>query len=112
MPSVCLQGLDSFKVKEKFFSGSKEPVAAFPVPFDLPPELYGSKGRTHVKGDHGCYVWNSAQKKPSVSQWEVGSQNTSEIQVCRGPFAALPRATRALILELVGPGAPLNSYHY
>ncbi|XP_045757350.2 tyrosyl-DNA phosphodiesterase 1 isoform X2 [Mirounga angustirostris] len=38
-------GLDSFKVKQKFFSESKEPAAAFPVPFDLPPELYGSKGR-------------------------------------------------------------------
>uniref|UniRef100_A0A452QT95 Tyrosyl-DNA phosphodiesterase 1 n=2 Tax=Ursus TaxID=9639 RepID=A0A452QT95_URSAM len=38
-------GLDSFKVKQKFFFGSKEPAAAFPVPYDLPPELYGSKGR-------------------------------------------------------------------
>ncbi|XP_004394521.1 PREDICTED: tyrosyl-DNA phosphodiesterase 1 [Odobenus rosmarus divergens] len=43
-------GLDSFKVKQKFFSGSKEPAAAFPVPFDLPPELYGSKDRP--------WIWN------------------------------------------------------
>ncbi|XP_006749534.1 tyrosyl-DNA phosphodiesterase 1-like [Leptonychotes weddellii] len=43
-------GLDSFKVKQKFFSGSKEPAAAFPIPFDLPPELYGSKDRP--------WIWN------------------------------------------------------
>lgn len=91
---LCLQGLDSFKVKQKFFFGSKEPAAAFPVPYDLPPELYGSKGRTHMKGDDGC----CAQKKPSVSQWEVGSWNTLEMQVCRGVFAALSGATRAVIL--------------
>ncbi|GAB5573092.1 tyrosyl-DNA phosphodiesterase 1 isoform X1 [Prionailurus iriomotensis] len=36
-------GLDSFRVKQKFFSGSKEPTSSFPVPYDLPPELYGSK---------------------------------------------------------------------
>lgn len=45
-PSVCLQGLDSFKVKQKFFSDNQEPTASFPVPYDLPPELYGSKGET------------------------------------------------------------------
>ncbi|XP_057398017.1 tyrosyl-DNA phosphodiesterase 1-like isoform X2 [Balaenoptera acutorostrata] len=37
-------GLDSFRVKQKFFSRSQEPMASFPVPYDLPPELYGSKG--------------------------------------------------------------------
>uniref|UniRef100_A0A8I3W3T8 Tyrosyl-DNA phosphodiesterase 1 n=2 Tax=Callithrix jacchus TaxID=9483 RepID=A0A8I3W3T8_CALJA len=36
-------GLDSFKVKQKFFAGSQEPMTTFPVPYDLPPELYGSK---------------------------------------------------------------------
>ncbi|KAG5206974.1 hypothetical protein JEQ12_018547 [Ovis aries] len=37
-------GLDSFKVKQKFFSGSsQEPTASFPVPYDLPPELYGDR---------------------------------------------------------------------
>ncbi|XP_042548796.1 tyrosyl-DNA phosphodiesterase 1 [Dipodomys spectabilis] len=45
-------GLDSFKVKEKFFSGSREPTGKppFPVPYDLPPELYGSKDRP--------WIWN------------------------------------------------------
>ncbi|GAB1297701.1 Tyrosyl-DNA phosphodiesterase 1 [Apodemus speciosus] len=36
-------GLDTFKVKQKFFSSSCEPMASFPVPYDLPPELYGSQ---------------------------------------------------------------------
>ncbi|XP_029806228.1 tyrosyl-DNA phosphodiesterase 1 isoform X1 [Suricata suricatta] len=43
-------GLDSFKVTPKFFSGSKEPASSFPVPYDLPPELYGSKDRP--------WIWN------------------------------------------------------
>ncbi|XP_006192906.1 tyrosyl-DNA phosphodiesterase 1 [Camelus ferus] len=43
-------GLDSFKVKQKLFSGSQEPTASFPVPYDLPPELYGSKDRP--------WIWN------------------------------------------------------
>ncbi|XP_006925584.1 tyrosyl-DNA phosphodiesterase 1 isoform X2 [Pteropus alecto] len=43
-------GLESFKVKQKFFSGSQEPAASFPVPYDLPPELYGSKDRP--------WIWN------------------------------------------------------
>ncbi|KAB0354950.1 hypothetical protein FD755_022409, partial [Muntiacus reevesi] len=44
-------GLDSFKVKQKFFSGSsQEPTASFPVPYDLPPELYGDRDRP--------WVWN------------------------------------------------------
>lgn len=43
-------GLDSFRVKQKFFSGSQEPAASFPVPYDLPPELYGSKDRP--------WIWN------------------------------------------------------
>nr|XP_003939917.2 tyrosyl-DNA phosphodiesterase 1 isoform X2 [Saimiri boliviensis boliviensis]XP_003939918.2 tyrosyl-DNA phosphodiesterase 1 isoform X2 [Saimiri boliviensis boliviensis]XP_010348885.2 tyrosyl-DNA phosphodiesterase 1 isoform X2 [Saimiri boliviensis boliviensis] len=42
-------GLDSFKVKQKFFAGSQEPMP-FPVPYDLPPELYGSKDRP--------WIWN------------------------------------------------------
>ncbi|KAF6133265.1 tyrosyl-DNA phosphodiesterase 1 [Phyllostomus discolor] len=36
-------GLDSFRVKPRFFSSGQEPAASFPVPCDLPPELYGSK---------------------------------------------------------------------
>ncbi|KAM7165475.1 tyrosyl-DNA phosphodiesterase 1 isoform 3-T5 [Macrochelys suwanniensis] len=38
-------GLDTgyFHVKKKMFSGSNEPVTSFPVPYDLPPEQYGSK---------------------------------------------------------------------
>ncbi|XP_066244354.1 tyrosyl-DNA phosphodiesterase 1 isoform X2 [Saccopteryx leptura] len=43
-------GLDSFMVKQKFFSGSGGPAAPFPVPYDLPPELYGSKDRP--------WIWN------------------------------------------------------
>ncbi|KAM9202188.1 tyrosyl-DNA phosphodiesterase 1 isoform 1-T1 [Dugong dugon] len=43
-------GLDSFNVRPKFFSGSQEPTASFPVPYDLPPELYGSKDRP--------WIWN------------------------------------------------------
>lgn len=43
-------GLDSFNVKQKFFSSHQEPAAAFPVPYDLPPELYGSKDRP--------WIWN------------------------------------------------------
>ncbi|XP_040598573.1 tyrosyl-DNA phosphodiesterase 1 isoform X2 [Mesocricetus auratus] len=43
-------GLDTFRVKQKFFSSSCEPAASFPVPYDLPPELYGSKDRP--------WIWN------------------------------------------------------
>nr|XP_045011142.1 tyrosyl-DNA phosphodiesterase 1 [Jaculus jaculus]XP_045011143.1 tyrosyl-DNA phosphodiesterase 1 [Jaculus jaculus]XP_045011144.1 tyrosyl-DNA phosphodiesterase 1 [Jaculus jaculus]XP_045011145.1 tyrosyl-DNA phosphodiesterase 1 [Jaculus jaculus] len=43
-------GLDIFKVKQKFFSGSQGPTASFPVPYDLPPELYGNKDRP--------WIWN------------------------------------------------------
>ncbi|KAI6055568.1 tyrosyl-DNA phosphodiesterase 1 [Marmota monax] len=43
-------GLDSFKVKQKFFSGSRESTDLFPVPYDLPPEPYGSKDRP--------WIWN------------------------------------------------------
>ncbi|XP_036062154.1 tyrosyl-DNA phosphodiesterase 1 isoform X1 [Onychomys torridus] len=48
LPSVF--GLDTFKVKQKFFSSSCEPAASFPVPYDLPPELYGNKDRP--------WIWN------------------------------------------------------
>lgn len=58
MIPLCLQGLDSFRVKHKFFSGSQEPAASFPVPYDLPPELYGSKGEARVKG---TWVWGPAE---------------------------------------------------
>uniref|UniRef100_A0A8C4VQS6 Tyrosyl-DNA phosphodiesterase 1 n=1 Tax=Gopherus evgoodei TaxID=1825980 RepID=A0A8C4VQS6_9SAUR len=45
-------GLDTgyFHVKKKMFSGSNEPVTSFPVPYDLPPEQYGSKDRP--------WIWN------------------------------------------------------
>ncbi|XP_026634447.1 tyrosyl-DNA phosphodiesterase 1 [Microtus ochrogaster] len=43
-------GLDTFNVKQKFFSSSCEPMTSFPVPYDLPPELYGSKDRP--------WIWN------------------------------------------------------
>ncbi|XP_004837542.1 tyrosyl-DNA phosphodiesterase 1 [Heterocephalus glaber] len=43
-------GLASFKVKQKFSSGSQELAPPFPVPYDLPPELYGSKDRP--------WIWN------------------------------------------------------
>ncbi|XP_040831107.1 tyrosyl-DNA phosphodiesterase 1 [Ochotona curzoniae] len=43
-------GLDSFNVKRKFFSSHQELTAPFPVPYDLPPELYGSKDRP--------WIWN------------------------------------------------------
>lgn len=45
-------------MKHKFFSGSQEPAASFPVPYDLPPELYGSKGEARVKG---TWVWGPAE---------------------------------------------------
>ncbi|XP_036887116.1 tyrosyl-DNA phosphodiesterase 1 [Sturnira hondurensis] len=48
IPSVF--GLDSFRVKQRFFSGSQEPAASFPVPCDLPPEPYGSRDRP--------WIWN------------------------------------------------------
>ncbi|KAF7477085.1 hypothetical protein GHT09_011843 [Marmota monax] len=47
---VFVRGLDSFKVKQKFFSGSRESTDLFPVPYDLPPEPYGSKDRP--------WIWN------------------------------------------------------
>nr|XP_006122402.1 tyrosyl-DNA phosphodiesterase 1 isoform X1 [Pelodiscus sinensis]XP_006122403.1 tyrosyl-DNA phosphodiesterase 1 isoform X1 [Pelodiscus sinensis]XP_014428746.1 tyrosyl-DNA phosphodiesterase 1 isoform X1 [Pelodiscus sinensis] len=45
-------GLDTgyFHVKTKMFSGSNEPMTSFPVPYDLPPEQYGSKDRP--------WIWN------------------------------------------------------
>ncbi|XP_055989863.1 tyrosyl-DNA phosphodiesterase 1 [Sorex fumeus] len=42
-------GLDSFKVKQKF-SSTQDPATPFPVPYDLPPEQYGSKDRP--------WIWN------------------------------------------------------
>uniref|UniRef100_A0A8D0H9C1 Tyrosyl-DNA phosphodiesterase 1 n=1 Tax=Sphenodon punctatus TaxID=8508 RepID=A0A8D0H9C1_SPHPU len=41
--------VNCFQVKEKF-SGSNEPATSFPVPYDLPPEQYGSKDRP--------WIWN------------------------------------------------------
>jgi hypothetical protein len=53
---VYLQGLDSFKVKQKFFSGNQESMPSFPVPYDLPPELYGSKGKTEEGSLGECAI--------------------------------------------------------
>ncbi|NXD14536.1 TYDP1 phosphodiesterase, partial [Nothocercus nigrocapillus] len=39
-----------FHVKGKLHSESKDPVTSFPVPYDLPPEQYGSKDRP--------WIWN------------------------------------------------------
>ncbi|XP_032300711.1 tyrosyl-DNA phosphodiesterase 1 isoform X2 [Coturnix japonica] len=45
-------GLDSgyFHVKGNLLSESKDPATSFPVPFDLPPEQYGSKDQP--------WIWN------------------------------------------------------
>lgn len=43
-------GLDSFKVKQKFFSAGQDSAASFPVPYDLPPEQYSCKDRP--------WIWN------------------------------------------------------
>ncbi|XP_007942718.1 tyrosyl-DNA phosphodiesterase 1 [Orycteropus afer afer] len=48
LPSTL--GLDSFSVKPKFFASSQELTASFPVPYDLPPELYDSKDQP--------WIWN------------------------------------------------------
>lgn len=58
--TLCQQGLDSFNVKRKFFSSHQELTAPFPVPYDLPPELYGSKGET--KSDPGLWKPLEAQR--------------------------------------------------
>lgn len=39
---------DYFHVKENFFSENQESVASFPVPYDLPLEQYGSKGKLYL----------------------------------------------------------------
>ena len=79
-------------MKQRFFSGSQEPAASFPVPYDLPPELYGSKGEARVKGDLGVGAQaetGGAQEKPWVSRWQAGLQKTLETQVVEAPL--LPR---------------------
>ncbi|XP_050655029.1 tyrosyl-DNA phosphodiesterase 1 isoform X1 [Macaca thibetana thibetana] len=78
-------GLDNFKVKQKFFAGSQEPMATFPVPYDLPPELYGSKGETQIKENHGWICirkTNRAQEKPlvSVGSWLMEPSGSSGLQ--------------------------------
>ncbi|KAL4832686.1 hypothetical protein H8958_012627, partial [Nasalis larvatus] len=78
-------GLDNFKVKQKFFAGSQEPMATFPVPYDLPPELYGSKGETQIKENHGWICirkTNRAQEKAlvSVGSWLMEPSESSGLQ--------------------------------
>ncbi|XP_074091624.1 tyrosyl-DNA phosphodiesterase 1 isoform X2 [Macrotis lagotis] len=51
--AVCYlrpMGIDTFKVKRKVFSENREPTTSFPVPYDLPPEIYDSKDRP--------WIWN------------------------------------------------------
>ncbi|KAM9071122.1 tyrosyl-DNA phosphodiesterase 1 [Sarcophilus harrisii] len=43
-------GMDTFKIKRKVFSEKQEPATSFPVPYDLPPEIYNSKDRP--------WIWN------------------------------------------------------
>lgn len=89
---MCSQGLDSFKVKQKFFSGSKEPAAAFPVPYDLPPELYGNKGRIHMKGNRVWYQNRNCSKEAvglSVGGWLMEHFGN---RLARSPLAALSGA--------------------
>lgn len=107
IPSVCLQGLDSFRVKPRFFSGGQEPAASFPVPCDLPPELYGSKGEAGRPAG-GCRGRNRQCSGEagglSVAGWPVEHSGST------GPFAAPPGATGAIVLKLAGLGTPLHSY--
>lgn len=80
-------------MKHKFFSGSQEPAASFPVPYDLPPELYSSKGEARGQG---TWVWGPAE---TVSE-EPGS-----------PGAWLVAAWRveAPLLPDWGPGAQFSA---
>ncbi|KAK1337760.1 hypothetical protein QTO34_002394, partial [Cnephaeus nilssonii] len=59
-------GLDSFRVRQKVFSSSQEPAASFPVPCDLPPELYGSKDQ------HGFGTFLIS--KPQIHSGTCGSR--------------------------------------
>lgn len=79
-------------MKHKFFSGSQEPAASFPVPYDLPPELYGSKGEALVQG---TWVWGPAQtvseaagspgawcvEAPLLPDWGPGAQFSALIVI-------------------------------
>ncbi|VFV18198.1 tyrosyl-dna phosphodiesterase 1 [Lynx pardinus] len=70
-------GLDSFRVKQKFFSGSKEPTSSFPVPYDLPPELYGSKAAALALWDHSfSFQRDSDHSPPSPTPPRYTSQRT------------------------------------
>lgn len=87
--SVCLQGLDSFKVKQKFFSGSsQEPTASFPVPYDLPPELYGDRGETQGTETLGCECQrrdNGARGELWVGSWQQPGRWAAVGAQVRGP---------------------------
>lgn len=82
-------------MKQKFFSRSQEPTASFPVPYDLPPELYGSKGETLVKENLGCVYESRNKQSPGKaiglgSPWEPGLWVALEAQV----FAEAPLLPR------------------
>ena len=99
---MCLQGLDSFKVKQKFFSGSsQEPTASFPVPYDLPPELYGDRGETRGTETLGCECQcrdDDAWGDLWVGSWlEPGRWAALGAQVCSPGDTAL---------KLLGPRTP------
>ncbi|XP_056666515.1 tyrosyl-DNA phosphodiesterase 1 isoform X2 [Monodelphis domestica] len=56
-------GMDTFKVKKKVFSENREPVTSFPVPYDLPPNIYDSKAR-HLF----IFFYNGQLKETAMGQ--------------------------------------------
>ncbi|KAG8514371.1 Tyrosyl-DNA phosphodiesterase 1 [Galemys pyrenaicus] len=102
-------GLDSFQVKQKFFSGSQEPAASFPVPYDLPPELYGNKGERAKENRGVCTGHTSrAQDRPRCTR-EPGSRACQQRKLaealvlpCPGPepWGVFGRVARAGIIPV------------
>ncbi|KAL0601755.1 hypothetical protein AAY473_027948 [Plecturocebus cupreus] len=129
-----VNGLDSFKVKQKFFAGSQEPMTTFPVPYDLPPELYGSKDRvslchlgwsavawsrltcslkllgskigSHCVAQAGLELLGSSSPPASASQ---SAEITNGILLCRPGWNAVARsrltATSAPQIEVILPSS-------
>ncbi|KAF4017716.1 hypothetical protein G4228_008519, partial [Cervus hanglu yarkandensis] len=82
-------GLDSFKVKQKFFSGSsQEPAASFPVPYDLPPELYGDRGETQGAEKLGCECQCRGHGAQRAARCALGG---SPLTPCSASTGSLPR---------------------
>lgn len=107
-------------MKQKFFSGSQEPAASFPVPYDLPPELYGSRGETPEEGEPGVCVPEREESpgkavhlpRRGVGEGGAGSWPSLEARVRVGPFAALAGAPGSIVLKVVAPHTLLHSHHY